>query len=298
MTLNKSIEFTGVYPALAVSFLPDGTLDLEAIKKNVKYLMEQGCAGMTCNGSTGEAAALTRAERVQVIQAAREAMGGKGRIIAGAGAPMTAETLNMVRDAKDAGADAALVISPIGNTTDDGIVKHYEAVAEIGIPVILYNHPAATGINISLDLFDRLIQIPNVIGMKETSGSMPLLNEILLKYEGSNLSLFCGCDDLILPVFAIGLKAVILATANVAPKQVIAIQKLVEEGKMAEAQKIYRSLAPLTRIIGDECNFPAGVKKAIELTGQTCSAPRMPILPVDQETEEAIKGAMKTAGLL
>lgn len=294
--LQKSIEFTGLYPALIVGFNADNTLDLEGLKENVKYLMAQGCAGMCVNGSTGEAAALTREERVAIIKATKEVIGA-GKIIAGAGASMTAQTIELVRDAMEAGADAALVLSPIGNTTDEGLVKHYEAVAEVGMPIILYNHPAATGINVTIDKFDKLIQIPNVIGMKETSGSMPLLAEIFRKYADSNISIFTGCDDLTLPAAATGTKAIILATANVAPKQVLDIMNCVKEGKMAEAQKIYQSLAPLTALIGDEYNFPAGVKKAVELLGRPSSDPRMPILPMAEEDVPALEEALKIAGL-
>ena len=295
--LKKSIEFTGLYPALLVGFNTDNSLDLDGLKENVKYLMAQGCAGMCVNGSTGEASALTREERVAIIKAAREAMGNEGKIIAGAGAPMTAETVQLVQDAKDAGADAALVISPIGNTTDEGLMKHYEKVAEVGIPIILYNHPAATGIDITIEKFDKLIQIPNVIGMKETSGSMPLLAEIFRKYEDSNISIFTGCDDLTLPALSVGTKAIILATANVAPKQVLDIMNAVETGDMKKAQKIYQSIAPLTRVIGDEYNFPAGVKKAVELLGRPSSDPRLPIVPMPEDEIPELEETLKIAGL-
>ncbi len=295
--LKKSIEFTGVYPALMVGFKKDGTLDLEGIKSNVKYLMGQGCAGMVVNGSTGEAAALTREERVQVIKATREALGADGIIISGAGAPMTDATVELVKDAKAAGADAALLLSPIGNTTDEGIVKHYEIAAGVGLPIILYNHPAATGINITLELFDRLIQIPNIVGMKETSGSLPFLAGILRKYADTNVSIFCGCDDLILPSFAVGLKSVILATANIAPKQTIEIMNLVQAGKMAEAQRLYWNMAPLTEILGNETNFPAAIKKAMELLGHPSSDPRLPILPYAEEDVPALEEALKMAGV-
>lgn len=296
--MKKSIEFLGVYPALMVGFLPDASLDLEGIKTNVRFLMEQGCAGMVCNGSTGEAGALSREERVQVIKATREAMGGKGTIIAGAGTPYTASTLTLVKDAIEAGADAALVLSPIGNTTDEGVVRHYEEVAKLGLPIVLYNHPIATGISITMELFDRLIQIPNIIGMKESSGNMPLLAEIQRKYKDSNLSMFSGSDDLILPSFAVGLKATILATANVAPKHVVDILKYVQAGKMAEAQDLYCKMAPLTKLLGDEANFPASIKKAVELLGRPSSDARLPILPYGKAETAEMKEALKIAGLL
>lgn len=295
--MKKSIEFKGLYPALLTEFKKDNTLDLEAIKANVTYLMSEGCAGMCVNGSTGEAAALTREERIEVIKATKEAMGDKGTIIAGAGATMTAATIELVKDAKEAGADAALVLSPIGNTTDEGLFKHYEAVAEVGLPIILYNHPGATGIDITFEKFERLIQIPNVIGMKETGGSLPLLAEIFRKYGDTNISMFTGCDDLVLPTVAVGAKAIILATANVAPKQVLNIMEAVESGDINTARKIYQNLGPLTKVIGDEYNFPAGVKKAVELLGRPSSNPRMPILPMEEGDIPALEEALKIAGL-
>ena len=271
-------------------------MDLEGLKENVKYYMSVGCAGVCFSGSSGEHAFLTREERIAGIKACREVI-GDGKIIAGAGAQTTAGALELVKDVKEAGADAALVLSPIGNTTADGMVKHYETLSEVGIPLVLYNHPAATGINIDIEMFDRLIQIPNVVGMKETSGSLPFLAEILRKYSTDEITLFTGCDDLTLPSCAIGLKAIILATANVAPKQVLDIVKYVNEGKIEEAQKIYWNLAPLTRVIGDEANFPSLLKKAVELTGHAAGDPRLPMIPATDEETAEIEEALKIAGV-
>ena len=294
--MKKSIVFKGVFPALITPFDKAGNIDLEALKENVKYYMSVGCAGVAFSGSSGEHAFLTREERIAGIKACKKVI-GDGYVIAGAGAQTTAAALEMVQDAKDAGADAALVLSPIGNTTDDGMVAHYEKLGEVGIPLVLYNHPAATGINITLELFERLIAIPNVVGMKETSGSLPFLASILRKYSTDEITLFTGCDDLTLPSCAIGLKAIILATANVAPKQVIDIMNLVQAGKIEEAQKIYWNLAPLTSVIGDESNFPSLLKKAVELVGHPAGDPRLPILPATAEETQAIEDALKIAGL-
>jgi len=294
--MKKSIVFKGVYPALITPFKKDGSMDLGALKENVKYYMSVGCAGVAFSGSSGEHAFLTREERKAGITACKEAI-GNGYVIAGAGAQTTAATLEMVQDAKNAGADAALVLSPIGNTTDDGMVKHFEVLNEVGIPLVLYNHPAATGINITLELFERLIQIPNVVGMKETSGSLPFLASILRKYSADEITLFTGCDDLTLPSCAIGLQAIILATANVAPKQVLDIMKLVKAGKITEAQRIYWDIAPLTAVIGSETNFPALLKKATEMVGHPAGDPRLPILPATAEDEKAIENVLKIAGL-
>lgn len=201
--MKKSIVFKGVYPALITPMKADGSVDLEALKENVKYYMSVGCAGVCFSGSSGEHAFLTRQERIDGIKAIKEVI-GNGKIIAGAGAQTTAATKELVQDVKDAGADCALVLSPIGNTDDDGMVAHFKELAKVGIPLCLYNHPAATGINITLELFERLIQIPEVIGMKETSGSLPLIANIFLKYSPDDITIFTGCDDLTLPTSSVG----------------------------------------------------------------------------------------------
>lgn len=294
--MKKSIVFKGLFPALITPFKEDGSMDLEALKENVKYYMSIGCAGVAFAGSSGEHAFLTREERIAGVKACKEVI-GDGKVIAGAGAQTTELALQYVKDVKEAGADAALVLSPIGNTTDDGMVKHFETLATVGEPLVLYNHPAATGINITLPLFERLIAIPEVVGMKETSGSLPFLASILRKYSTDDITLFTGCDDLILPSCAIGLKAIILATANVAPKQVLAIMNDVEEGKIDEARKIYWNLAPLTAVIGSETNFPSLLKKATEMVGHKAGDPRLPILPATDDDVKAIDEALQIAGL-
>ena len=294
--MKKSIVFKGVFPALITPFKADGSMDIEALKENVKYYMSVGCAGVCFSGSSGEHAFLTREERIEGIKACREVI-GDGKVIAGAATQTTAGTLELVKDVKEAGADAALILSPIGNTTADGMVKHFEVLNEVGIPLILYNHPAATGITIDLDMFERLIRIPNVVGMKETSGNLPFIAEILRRYSMDDITIFTGCDDLTLPSCAIGLKAIILATANVAPKQVIDIQNYVAEGKIEEAQKIYWNLAPLTSVIGDEANFPSLLKKATEMVGHAAGDPRLPVLPATAEEEAQIDEALRIAGL-
>ncbi len=293
---KKSIIFKGVFPALITPFDAEGKLDLDGLKENVRYYMSVGCAGVCFSGSSGEHAFLTREERIAGVKACREVI-GEGKLIVGAGAQTTAVAKQYVEDVKAAGADAALILSPIGNADNDGVVAHFEALNEVGIPLILYNHPAATGINIDFNLFSRLIEIPNVVGMKETSGNLPMIAEIFRVYGSEDFSIFTGVDDLTLPSCAIGLKAIILATANVAPKQVLAIQSLMAEGKVAEAQQVYYSIAPLTSVIGDENKFPALLKKATEMVGRHAGDPRLPVLPATEEETARIQAALAIAGL-
>lgn len=293
----KSIKLEGIFPALIVSYEENGKLDLDGIKQNVRYCMEQGCAGVVCNGSTGEAVNLTREERIAVIQAAKEVI-GDGKIIAGAGAPVTSVTLEYVRDAQAAGADAVLVLTPfnaIPNKT--GLIKHYEMVAEIGMPVILYNLPAHTGVEIDSDTFEALIKNDNIIGIKESSGNIPFMAEIIRKH-GDDLTIFTGCDDLTLQIFSMGAKACILALANIAPGMVVGMLNDVQANRMDEAREKYFKLLPIARLISDSVNFPAPVKEAVRLLGRPTGQPRMPILPVTQEESAQIKEALEYAGLL
>lgn len=293
--MKKSIVFKGLFPAIVTPFNEDGSMNLEGLKDNVKFYMSAGCSGVCFSGSTGEHANLSRQERIDGIKAIKEVI-GDGKIISGAGASNTAGALEIVKDVKEAGADAALIYSPNASATDDGMVKHFETLAQAGLPLLLYNYPAATGIDISFELFSRLIAIPEVVGMKESSGNLPLLMEILRNYSVDEITLFSGSDDLILPAAAVGLKAMILATGGIVPEKVIGIFKYVEEGNMAKAREINDSIMPLVSVIGSEDNFPSRIKKAASLIGRASGDPRLPILPVSDEDEAEIKSVLKIAG--
>lgn len=293
----KKLKLEGIFPAMVVSYLDNGELDIEGIKNNVRFYMDQGCAGVVCNGSTGEAVNLSREERIAVIKAAKEVI-GKGKIIAGTGAPITSAALQNTRDAKDAGADAALVITPFNAIPNrDGLIKHYKMVAEIGIPIILYNLPAHTGVEITLDIFEELIQNDNIIGIKESSGNFPFMGEIIRKY-GDDITIFTGCDDLSLQIFAMGAKAAILALANIAPGMVVDMMKDVQANRMEQARDKYYRLLPIAKAISASENFPAPVKEAVSLLGRPCGTPRMPITPVGKQESEEIREALKVAGLI
>jgi 4-hydroxy-tetrahydrodipicolinate synthase len=296
--MKKPIKLEGIYPALITSLNGDGSLDIPGVKKNVRHCLDNGCAGVVVMGSTGEAVNMSREERIAVIKAAVEESAGKGKVIAGAGAPITSTTLAYVQDAKENGADAALVITPFNNIPNsEGLIKHYTAANEVGIPIILYNLPAHTGVAITMDIFDELIKLPNIIGIKESSGNFPLMANIIRKY-GDDVTIFTGCDDLTLPIFSLGAKAAILALANIAPKQVVSILEDVKANRLESARKTYSNLLPIAVIIGEAVNFPATVKEAVKQTGRPAGAPRLPIVPCDSNQCKEIAEALKYAGLI
>lgn len=294
----KKIRFEGIFPAMIAPFKDDGKLDIEGIKVNVKFLMDAGCRGIVCNGSTGEAVNLSREERKDVIRATREVGQGRLQIIAGTGAPTTNDALELTADAMEVGADAALVITPFNAIpNEEGLFAHYEAIAKVGIPIILYNLPQHTGVEIDLDTLDRLAKLDNIVGIKESSGNVGYFAEIIRRH-GNDLTAFTGCDDGALQAFCLGCSAAILALGNIAPKMLVDMLALVKEDKIAEAREIYFKLLPIAQGISASVNFPAPVKEAVRLLGRPSGPPRLPILPVDAKESKSVAEALVYAGLV
>ena len=297
--MKKKMEFKGILPALLASFDQDGKIDEEGFRQNIRYCYEQGVAGIVCNGSTGEAVALTREERVRIIKIAVEESKGKGIVVAGTGAPVTRDVIAMTQDAKEAGADAALVITPfcqIPNT--EGLLKHYEAINNaVDLPLILYNIPQHTGVEIDLDTLGKLVELENVCGLKDSSGNLSYLAEAIRRY-GDKISILTGCDDLLLQSFVVGSKGAILAIANIAPAMVVQLLEAVNAGDLEKARELYFKLLPIGQAIGAPANFPAPVKEAVAALGRPAGPARMPIVEMSAEEKANIRSALQAAGLL
>ncbi|MDI6870971.1 MAG: 4-hydroxy-tetrahydrodipicolinate synthase [Bacillota bacterium] len=296
--MSRKVRYEGIMPAMLTPFKANGELDLDGIKQNARFYLEAGCTGIVCNGSTGEAVNLSREERKAVIRATVEAVEGRLTVIAGTGAPTTSEAVALTRDALEAGADAALVITPFNAIPNKaGLFKHYAAVAEVGIPLIPYNLPAHTGVEIDFDTLDKLAELDTVVGIKESSGNLSYFAEVVRRV-GDKLTVFTGADDLTLQAFCTGAPAAILALGNIAPRMLVDLLAAVKAGRLDEARKIYFSLLPIARAISSSVNFPAPVKEAVRLLGRPSSAPRLPILPVDADESASIRQALVHAGLL
>ena len=294
----ERVRYQGIMPAMLAPFTKSGQLDIEGIKVNAAFYAKAGCTGIVCNGSTGEGVNLSPKERVDVIHTTREVVGKQLVVIAGTGAPTTGEAVALTKDAMEAGADAALVITPfnaIPNKT--GLYRHYAEVAQVGVPVIVYNLPAHTGVEIDFVTLEKLVKIPAIVGIKESSGNMSYFSE-LVRLFGSEFTVFTGCDDLTFQSFLTGAPAAILALGNIAPRMLVQLLDLVAKQRLAEARKIYFKLLPIGRAISSSVNFPAPVKEAVKLLGRPSGPPRLPILPVDAKEREAIREALKAAELL
>ena len=297
--MKKPIKLEGIFPALVTSFDQNNQLDEEALRKIVRYCLDGGSAGVAVNGSTGEAINLSREEKIRAIKVCLEECRPRGKkVIAGCGGPTTSSTLELVKDALEAGADAGLVLTPFNNIPkQDGLIAHYEAVAALGLPIVLYNIPSHTGVNIDMDTFEKLIQIPSVIGIKESSGNLPMMAEIIRKY-GRDITIFTGCDALTLQIFSTGADAAILALGNIAPAAVVSILENMKAGNLEAARETYYKLLPIANIISEEENFPTTVKEAVSQLGYNCGPPRLPITPCNDREKKAIYEALVYAGLL
>jgi 4-hydroxy-tetrahydrodipicolinate synthase len=292
------VRFQGIMPAMLAPFKRNVQLDIEGIKTNATFFVEAGCTGIVCNGSTGEAVNLSAEERVAVINATREAVGKKLIIVAGTGAPTTSAAVESTTDALKAGADAALVITPFNAIPNkNGLYRHYAEIAQVGIPVIVYNLPQHTGVEIDLGTLEKLVKLPAVVGIKESSGNLSYFAEIIRRF-GTDLTAFTGCDDLTFQAFTLGAPAAILALGNIAPKMLVQLLDLVVNGRWAEARTIYFRLLPIAQAISSSINFPAPVKEAVKLLGRPSGPPRLPTLPVDAKEAAAIRKALKVARLL
>ena len=294
----KKMKFEGLMPAIITPMDKDGEIDFEGLKKNVEFYLGVGCTGIVANGSTGEAVNLSREERIEVIKKVVGVVKGKVKVIAGTGAPTTNVTLQYTRDAMNADADAVLVITPFNAIPNkEGLYLHFKKVAEVGIPVIMYNLPQHTSVEIDLETMGRLVKLDNIVGLKESSGNLSYFAEAIRRFS-EDITLISGCDDLILQTLSMGIPALILAFGNIAPKMIIEIYNAIKHNDFISAREKYYKLLPMARAIGDSVNFPAPVKEAVRLLGRPSGPPRLSTLPVNQEESEEIRKKLIYAGLL
>lgn len=287
--------FRGVFPAIITPFLKDESLDEEGLKRNIEYLNKTGIAGIVPCGTTGESATLTFEEHKRVVEIAVEA--SKVPVIAGTGSNNTREALELTRHAAKAGADAALLITPYYNKPNDrGMYEHFKKIAEnCDIPIVLYNVPKRTGIDLKPELVAKLSRIKNIVAIKEASGSLSQQSQIIEQTRGSEFILLSGDDDLTLPTMALGGQGVVSVVANVAPRKTVAMVEAVFRGDMEKARELHYELAPLVRAMFFETN-PIPVKTAHKYLGLANGPLRLPLGEMAPEKEEKLKEILARLG--
>ena len=271
--------FTGAMTALVTPFR-DREVDRRALEALVEAQIAGGINALVPCGSTGEAATLTHEEHLAVVRAVVRAARGRVPVIAGTGSNSTAEAIRLTRGAEEAGADAALLISPYYNRpTQDGIYRHYAAVADAsGLPLILYNIPGRTGSNITPDTIARLARLPNIAGVKEASGNLAQVLEIIDE-SGADFGIYSGDDILTLPIMAAGGHGVIAVGANLMPRAYVELTDALLAGDLERARMQNHRLLPLMMALTLEVN-PIPVKTALAMMGQCADEFRLPLTPM------------------
>jgi len=297
--MANKMSFTGIIPAMLTPFTKSGDLDLDGLKKNVDFLIENGVSQIMCLGSTGEAATLSREESVKVTEATVKASNGRVPVMAGTGATSTREVIERSREAKSAGADSVMIVTPFYEIPNqEGLYQHYASIAEaIDIPICLYNIPPHTQVEIAPETLERLAEIDNIVALKDSSGNLSYFAEVMRRV-GDKMSILNGGDDITLPCFALGCHGAILALANIAPRMLVDLFQAVQQEEKEKALDIFFKLLPISRAISVPQNFPAPVKEAVNMLGRAAGPARSPIIPVSDAEKADIKKALQYVGLL
>jgi len=290
--------FEGAITALATPFC-NGKLDEAAYEKLVDYQLQSGISGLIVAGTTGESPVLSDAEKEKLVSMCVKKAKGKTPIIVGTGTYSTEKTLLQTKRARDLGADAALVVSPYYNRpTQRCLIEHYTAVAQAnpGFPLVLYNVPARTGVDMLPDTLKALCNIEEVVALKEVSGSAARMLDLTEKC-GKRLTVLSGDDWFVWPCMACGGRGVISVSSNVAPQHMGALVKAALEGDAARALELQLQLAPLHRALSQESN-PIPVKKALHWMGFFEDEMRLPLSPLAPQFHAPLREALVGLGLL
>lgn len=287
MKNNRKPVFTGVCTALITPFR-DGKIDFEALSGLIEFQIDGGVDALLINGTTGESATLTDAEKREIISFAVSEVGGRVPIIAGTGSNDTKKAVELSKFAYDVGADACLAVTPYYNKASEvGLIKHYEAIVDATeIPIILYNVPSRTGVNIPLSVYERLSEHKNIVAVKEANPSVSDFARLSARC-GKNLDLYSGNDDLILPCLSLGGNGIISVISNALPRQTGDICRLWFGGKIKEATELQLKLLPLTNALFCEVN-PIPIKALLSHLGFCKEEYRLPLCPMDSERKMAL----------
>jgi 4-hydroxy-tetrahydrodipicolinate synthase len=280
--------FTGVGTALVTPFTRGGDLDEKGVRRLGRRQIDAGIHFLVPNGTTGENPTLTLAERIRIVEILVDEANGQVPILAGAGGYNTKEVVHLADEMRKAGASGILSVTPYYNKpTPDGLVQHYRAIADnTPLPIIVYNVPGRTGVNIDVNTLVRLAAIPNVVGVKEASGNVTQVCEIC-KAVPSDFLVLSGDDALTLPIMAIGGRGVISVASNEIPKEMAQMVEAVEANDFAAARSIHTRIMPLMQINFVESN-PVPVKAAMAAMGLLEEVYRLPVTPPRPESKEKI----------
>ena len=297
------MKFEGTYVAMVTPFTNDLEIDEEGFRSNINYLIDKGVTGLVGAGTTGESATVSHEEHQKIIDILVDEVNGRVETIAGTGSNATSEALSLTQYAYDAGADSALLITPYYNKPQQhAMVQHYSTIADaVDIPLILYNVPSRTGINMDVETIVELAKVDGIDAVKEASGSVDKVSDIYkaLTHEGieDDFCILSGEDSLTLPLMAVGATGVISASANIDAKRMVLMVDSILNDDYTRAMELHYEMVELIRALFIESN-PVPVKTAMNLMGLPSGPLRQPLAEMLPENLEVLKKALKDSDLI
>ncbi len=296
--MAQSIKFKGSGVALVTPFHQNGEVDFETLKRLIDFHLDQGTAAIITCGTTGEPSTMSPLEQEKVIAFTVEQVGGRIPVIAGTGGNNTQSVIDMAKKAKLLGADGQLCVTPYYNkTTQKGLIAHYTAIADsTDLPLIMYNVPGRTGLNMLPETVAALCGHPNIVAMKEASGDIDQIMKMMALCKGK-ISFYSGSDEILLPLLALGFDGVISVMANIAPRQMAFLAMSVMENRMEEGLAEQFKMNPLIYALFSETS-PSPVKAALAMMGYGNGFCRLPLVPMEEKTRDNLQKQMQAYGLI
>lgn len=293
----KKLLFKGCATAIATPFTETG-VNFDEFGKLIDFQISEGIDALVVCGTTGESATMTDTERKETMKFAVDRVAKRVPVILGTGSNCTKNVIELTKYAELIGADGALVVTPFYNkTTQDGLIKHYEAIASsTTLPIIVYSVPSRTGVNVTPNTCLELSKIPSIVGIKEASGNLSQVAEIAALC-GDNLHIYSGNDDQVLPTLSLGGKGVISVISNIAPKKFTTMVHDFFNGDIEKATKVQLESIELINALFIEVN-PIPVKSALNMIGYNFGIPRLPLVELSNKNKLILENALKNYGLL
>ena len=289
--------FSGAFTAIVTPF-KDGKLDEAGLRELIRFGIDGGISGFVPSGTTGESPTLSHDEHRRVVEIVVKEVAGQVRVIAGTGSNSTNEAVELTRFAQEIGADGALLVSPYYNKpTQEGLYQHFKSVADaVDIPIIVYNIQGRTAINVENATMERLSRISNIVGVKEASGSILQMSEVI-RLCGTEFDVLSGDDQITFPLMALGGKGVISVITNIVPGKMVEMVRNMLEGNIEEARLIHFEIYELCQAMFIETN-PIPVKAALGFMGKIQPEYRLPLCALSPSNAEKLKTVMARYGII
>ncbi|MFE4038616.1 MULTISPECIES: 4-hydroxy-tetrahydrodipicolinate synthase [Priestia] len=291
------MNFGQVLTAMVTPFDQNGEIDFNATKMLVEHLITNGTDSLVVAGTTGESPTLTTEEKIKLFQCVVEAAGGRVHVIAGTGSNNTQASISLTKLAEETGVDGIMLVAPYYNKpSQEGLYQHFKTIAQsTSLPVMLYNIPGRSVVNISVETIVRLSEIPNVVSIKEASGNLDAMAEIISKTP-SDFTLYSGDDGLTIPVLAIGGAGVISVASHIIGNDMQEMINAFKNGDVQKAAATHRNLLPIMRALFIAPS-PSPVKAALNLNGIQVGGVRLPMVPLSNKEQSALEEVLQTSGI-